>query len=76
MVVHRRGGPAESVEDGVTGLLFDTTPGALECIDSLRADPALRLRIGAAARERMAHRYGDRYWAELAAYYLGETSAA
>jgi glycosyltransferase involved in cell wall biosynthesis len=71
VVVHRRGGHAEGVRHGETGFLFDSTGEALEHILRLRDDPALRARIGAAAREAVTRRYSDEYWAELTAYYLG-----
>jgi glycosyltransferase involved in cell wall biosynthesis len=48
------GGPAESVVDGVTGLLADDEAGLVEATRRLLADADLRDRMGAAARERAA----------------------
>jgi len=70
VVVHRRGGPAEVVEDGETGLLFDTTAEATEQILRLRRDAELRARLGKAAREATVRRYSEDYWTRLAAYYV------
>ncbi len=49
------GGVLEWVEDGVTGLVTDGTPGAIgEAIDHLIASPELARRMGAAGQERVA----------------------
>lgn len=50
------GGVLEWVEDGVTGFVTDGTPeGIGEAIDHLAHDRALAEKMGAAARERVAH---------------------
>ena len=48
------GGLAESVVDGVSGVLVDDFEGFVAATRDLLTDPALRLRLGAAARERAA----------------------
>lgn len=49
------GGVLEWVEDGVTGLVTDGSPGAIaEAVDRLAADPAWARRMGEAGRERVA----------------------
>ncbi len=48
----RVGGLPESIVDGETGLLADDGPGLMAAVRSLVEDPALRARLGAAARER------------------------
>jgi glycosyltransferase involved in cell wall biosynthesis len=50
-----RGGPAELIDDGVSGLLLDPrdTPAWAGSIARLAADPSLRRRLGAAARSRV-----------------------
>jgi glycosyltransferase involved in cell wall biosynthesis len=53
VVGHRRNGFVEWIEHGVDGFLFDTTEEALHILQRLKDDPALRARIGAAARLRM-----------------------
>jgi glycosyltransferase involved in cell wall biosynthesis len=53
VVGHRRHGFGEWIEDGVSGFLFDTDAQAVELLERLRADAALRNRVGAAARARM-----------------------
>jgi glycosyltransferase involved in cell wall biosynthesis len=53
------GGPREIVEPGLTGLLVDATDQdpLARAIADLSADPELRRRLGAAARERFAERF-------------------
>jgi len=46
------GGTADIVEHGVTGLLSQTADGLADDLRRLADDPSLRLRLGAAARER------------------------
>jgi len=45
------------VEDGLTGLLFDTPEEFAEQLERLLGDPALRRRLGETARERVAARF-------------------
>jgi glycosyltransferase involved in cell wall biosynthesis len=65
-----RYGPAEILQDGVSGILVpegDTTRLAL-AMRRLMNDPALRARIGGAGQERVAHFAADRVsnlWLEL-----------
>ncbi|MFN8027958.1 MAG: glycosyltransferase [Acidimicrobiia bacterium] len=49
-VVLAHGGAAGMVTDGVTGLVADDEAGYASAVDRLVADPALRARLGAAAR--------------------------
>ncbi len=49
---------AEVVEDGVSGFLAETPEEWKEKLGQLIADPALRERMGRAARERVQARYG------------------
>lgn len=55
----RVGGTPELVEDGATGILFDPGDAAAltEALRKLAADPALRMRMGEAARTRIADHY-------------------
>lgn len=59
VVAPAAGGPAETVEDQVTGLLVPPgDAGALqEAVEELLADPARRRRMGAAGREIHGRRY-------------------
>ncbi len=45
------------VQDGVTGFLFGSPEEFARKLDALLADPALRLRLGAAGRERVTARF-------------------
>jgi glycosyltransferase involved in cell wall biosynthesis len=49
------GGPAEIIEDGVTGLLYPPRDvnALADCLRRIAADPALRSRLGAAGRARV-----------------------
>jgi glycosyltransferase involved in cell wall biosynthesis len=53
VVCHRRGGYREYIEDRVDGFLFDTDAEAIEILLTLKADPALRKRVGQAARKKL-----------------------
>jgi glycosyltransferase involved in cell wall biosynthesis len=53
VVCHRRGGYSEYIEDRVDGFLFDTDAEAVEILLTLKADPALRKRVGQAARKKL-----------------------
>ena len=70
VVCERRGGYTEFIEDGVDGFLFDTSAEALVILRRLRNDPALRVRVGAAARDRMLSLHSREATAERIAYYL------
>jgi glycosyltransferase involved in cell wall biosynthesis len=45
------------VEDGVTGFLFGTPEEFARKLEALLGDPSLRLRLGAAGRERVTTRF-------------------
>ncbi len=53
VVCHRRGGYSEYIDDRVDGFLFDTDAEAVEILRTLKADPALRKRVGQAARKKL-----------------------
>jgi glycosyltransferase involved in cell wall biosynthesis len=61
VVASRHGGALEMLEDGVTGVLVPPNdPDALMTgLDRLLADPALRRRLGIAARERFLTTFGE-----------------
>ncbi len=62
------GGVLEWVEDGVTGIVTDGSPGQLgAAVDRLAHDPALAQRMGAAGHERVADLSWDRVIATLLA---------
>ena len=62
VIATRAGGPPEFVRDGETGFLV--TPGSVDELEArlraLLADPALRRRVGEAARADVARRFGLR----------------
>lgn len=75
VVATRVGGIPEAVEDGVSGILIERDPGALErALVSLLGDPARRVELGRAARRRATQAYSDavlvprveELWAEIA----------
>ncbi len=75
VVAHREGGYRDWLQHGENGFLFDTEPEALACIEALRRDPALRARIGAAARRTATEIFSTRAQRELLRFYLGRDDA-
>jgi glycosyltransferase involved in cell wall biosynthesis len=71
VVGHRRHGFTEWIDDGVEGFLFDTTEEALHILQRLKDDPALRARIGAAARLRMEKLFSAAENRAYADFFLG-----
>ena len=67
----RVGGTADAVDDGVTGLLVDTSDarGTHEALSRLIADEGLRARLGAAGRRRVRERS---LWPHVARRFLQE----
>jgi glycosyltransferase involved in cell wall biosynthesis len=76
VVGHRRHGFGEWIEHGVNGFLFDTDAQALQIIEQLQADPALRQRIGAAARARMEDLFSPSAAQAYADFFLLSRSPA
>jgi len=70
VVCGRRGGYADYIAHGVNGFLFDTSEQAVDLIRQLSADPALRERIGRAARKTVEDLYGGRAWRRKLAFFL------
>lgn len=69
VVCHREGGYAELIEHGVDGFLFGTEPDAERLILTLKQDPALRERIGAAARARIERVLSPEALEKMAKHY-------
>lgn len=53
VVCHRRGGYSEYIKDRVDGFLFDTDAEAVDILRTLKADHAIRRRVGQAARKKL-----------------------
>jgi len=70
VVCGRRGGYADYIAHGVNGFLFDTTEQAIALLMRLRADPALRERLGRAARGTVEDLYSSRTWRSKLEYFL------
>lgn len=70
IVVHRAGGYAKYITHGLDGFLFDTADEAERLVGELAAAPALRKRIGLAARSTVEQMYGDAFDKELSRFYL------
>ena len=70
VVLGRSGGYRELIDDGTNGFLFDTHRDALRCLDTLRADPDLAQRIGAAARATVVERFGSAHVERVREYFL------
>lgn len=70
VVCERRGGYAEAIEHGVDGFVFDDEREAEDLIRQLRDEPALRQRIGIAARAKAESLFCDEARTRTTAYYL------
>lgn len=64
------GGYAQVIEHGRNGLLFRTTDEAVAQVRQVAADPALRERLGAAARASVESLLGEAAMARLVGFYL------
>lgn len=58
VVASNRGGYAECIAHGQDGFLFETQEQAINLVGQLAADPALRLRVGEAARRKAIELHG------------------
>lgn len=67
-------GPADVVEDGVTGFLVDDRPGWERALQRLITDHALRATLGAAGRRRVEERYATSVTADQLAAVLREAA--
>ena len=70
VVCGRRGGYADYIVHGVNGFLFDTSEQAVALILKLRDDPALRERVGAAARRSVEALYRGSVWRNKLDFFL------
>lgn len=73
VVAGRPGGYTDLVGDGVTGLVFEDTPGALAALRRLADDADLRLRLGQTGRRAVRAYFGPGYGARLLAALFGTT---
>lgn len=62
VVANARGIHREMIEDGVTGFLANTPDEWRTAVTALAASPALRLRMGAAARARVEREWSVQAW--------------
>jgi glycosyltransferase involved in cell wall biosynthesis len=73
VVCHRNGGYAGFlIDEGRTGFLYDDDAQAQSIVRALRADPALRARVGDAGRRRVEELLGPEGVAAIRRYYLGQ----
>jgi glycosyltransferase involved in cell wall biosynthesis len=70
VVCHKSGGYAEWIDDGQNGFLFDTQQEALEILLLLKGDPALRGRVGKAARRTAEELFSAAVRSEIVEFYL------
>ena len=70
VVCHNRGGYTEWIDDGRNGFLFDTQREALEILLKLKEDPALRERVGKAARRSAEELFSDAVRSQIVEFYL------
>jgi glycosyltransferase involved in cell wall biosynthesis len=70
VVCHKSGGYAEWIDDGRNGFLFETQQEALKILLLLKGDPALRGRVGKAARRTAEELFSDAVRSEIVEFYL------
>jgi len=70
VVVHANGGYVQIIRHGENGFVFHRDEEALSLIATLRSDPALRARIGAAARQTVVELLGDEGYGRHVEFYL------
>ena len=70
VVCHNRGGYAEVIDDGRNGFLFESQQEALEILLGLKEDPALRERVGKAARRTAEELFSPARRSEIVEFYL------
>lgn len=69
VVCHRRGGYADFIRHGENGFLFEKRDEGLQHVLALRDDPALRQRIGSAARQTVQHMFSREKRKEIIDFY-------
>ena len=70
VVCHESGGYAEWIDSGTNGFLFATQQEALEILLRLKEDPALRGRVGKAARLTAEELFSGAVRSEIVEFYL------
>jgi glycosyltransferase involved in cell wall biosynthesis len=70
VVVSRRVGAADYLRHGWNGFLFDDDADGLEHLRALRRDPALRERVGRAARRTVERVFSEPYAERVRSFYL------
>jgi glycosyltransferase involved in cell wall biosynthesis len=70
VVCHNRGGYVEWIDDGRNGFLFETQQEALGILLRLKEDPALRQRVGEAARRTAEELFSTSVRSEIVEFYL------
>jgi glycosyltransferase involved in cell wall biosynthesis len=70
VVCHKSGGYAEWIDDGRNGFLFETQQEALQILLLLKEDPALRGRVGKAARRTAEELFSAAVRSEIVEFYL------
>ncbi len=70
VVVHAVGGYAEIIRHGHNGFLFHSDAEALDLLQALQHDPALRARIGQAARATVESIYAEDAFEQHCRFYL------
>ena len=70
VVVGRNGGYRELIDHGTNGFLFDTRVEAVAYLEALRADPALALSVGRAARSTVIGRFDQAHVDRVCEFFL------
>ena len=76
VVCGRKGGYADYIVHGINGFLVDSSEQAIALLLQLRDDPALRARVGRAARRTVEQLYSGAAWQQKQTYFSRRPAAA
>jgi lipopolysaccharide biosynthesis glycosyltransferase/UDP:flavonoid glycosyltransferase YjiC (YdhE family) len=76
VVCHARGGYAELIRQGENGFLYENQDQAFSIIETLRASPSLRAKVGRAAKCDAHARLGEAFEQQIRDFFIPKSQAA